>query len=116
MESQTVVSCSVWKLNLGPLEDWSVLLATEPSLQPQEFYFVNCVYVSVCEYQDVSAGAQGYQRYWFPAAGVIGGCEPLNVSKELNLVLWKTLNCLVLSSPFAVFKIAIFQIQAVVCL
>ena len=29
-------SCGFWDLNLGPLEEQSVLLTAEPSLQPEE--------------------------------------------------------------------------------
>ena len=28
--------CGCWELNLGPLEEQSVLLTTEPSLQPRD--------------------------------------------------------------------------------
>ena len=40
---QMVVSHHVecWELNLGPLEEQSVLLTTEPSLQPPHFLFNN---------------------------------------------------------------------------
>jgi hypothetical protein len=36
--------CGCWELNLGPLEEQSVLLITEPSLQPQGalFFFLYC--------------------------------------------------------------------------
>jgi hypothetical protein len=43
--------CGCWKLNLGPLEEQSVLLTTEPSLQPTSpplcFYLSVSVSVSV---------------------------------------------------------------------
>jgi hypothetical protein len=32
--------CCCWDLNLGLLEEWSVLLTTEPSLKPKFFCFV----------------------------------------------------------------------------
>jgi hypothetical protein len=32
-----------WELNLGPLEEQSVLLTAEPSLQPPNFYFLKRV-------------------------------------------------------------------------
>jgi hypothetical protein len=31
--------CDCWELNLGPLEEQSVLLTVEPSLQPPGFLF-----------------------------------------------------------------------------
>ena len=31
--------CGSWELNSGPLEEQSVLLTTEPSLQPNIYYF-----------------------------------------------------------------------------
>lgn len=38
LELQTVMSCpcGCWDSNLGPLEEWPMLLTTEPSLQPQD--------------------------------------------------------------------------------
>jgi hypothetical protein len=30
--------CGCWELNLGPLEEQSVILTTEPSLQPYNFF------------------------------------------------------------------------------
>jgi hypothetical protein len=32
--------CGCWDLNSGPLEEQSVLLPTEPSLQPREYVFI----------------------------------------------------------------------------
>ena len=38
-----------WELNSGPLEEQSVLLIAEPSLQPQAYAFLKgCVCVRVC--------------------------------------------------------------------
>ena len=41
-------SCDCWELNTGPLEEQSVLLSTEPSLQPwvPAFMFVHSVLIS----------------------------------------------------------------------
>jgi hypothetical protein len=40
--------CGCWDLNSGPLEEQSVLLTVEPSLQCQGFYFLlMCVY-AIC--------------------------------------------------------------------
>ena len=33
--------CGCWELNLGPLEEQSVLLNTEPSLQPHSYTFIS---------------------------------------------------------------------------
>jgi hypothetical protein len=33
--------CGCWELNSGPLEEQSMLLTAEPSLQPQEPYLKN---------------------------------------------------------------------------
>jgi hypothetical protein len=39
--------CSCWELNSGPLEEQSVLLTTEPSLQPQLTFFKDlCIIMS----------------------------------------------------------------------
>ena len=38
--------CECWELNPGPLEEQSVLLTTEPSLQPHDFFFKDRV--SLC--------------------------------------------------------------------
>lgn len=41
--------CGCWLLNLGPLEELSMLLAPEPSLQPSEnMYFVDGATVREC--------------------------------------------------------------------
>jgi hypothetical protein len=37
--------CKCWKLNLGLLEEQSVLLTPEPSLQPDNFSFMDEVYM-----------------------------------------------------------------------
>ena len=34
--------CGCWELNSGPLEEQTMLLTTEPSLQPQDFDFFIC--------------------------------------------------------------------------
>ena len=45
--------CGCWELNLGPLEEQSVFLTTEPSLQPS-FTFLKILYVYGCFTMDVS--------------------------------------------------------------
>jgi hypothetical protein len=39
--------CGCWELNSGPLEEQSVLLTNEPSLQPYFFIFVFLIFVVV---------------------------------------------------------------------
>jgi hypothetical protein len=45
--------CDCWDLNSGPLEEQSVLLTTEPSLQPQDLFIylmnIRCFYVTVSD-------------------------------------------------------------------
>jgi hypothetical protein len=65
--------CGCWDLNSGPLEEQSVLLTTEPSLQP-DFDFLNLctkhlVYVCVGEFLctmcfQVSVARRGYPNSW----------------------------------------------------
>jgi hypothetical protein len=48
--------CGCWKLNSGPLEEQSVLLATEPSLQPLLFIFKSwffCVALAVLKHTEI---------------------------------------------------------------
>lgn len=43
LDLQVVVKCSTWALGteLGPLQDWSTLFPTGPSLQPQCLLFLS---------------------------------------------------------------------------
>jgi len=67
-----------WELNSGPLEEQSVLLTAEPSLQPYYFY-----YIYLCEsvYLLVPGEAKGLR---YLGAGVTDGCELLGRYWESN--------------------------------
>jgi hypothetical protein len=39
--------CGCWELNSGPLEEQSVLLTAEPSLQPPQFPFLKTILVVI---------------------------------------------------------------------
>jgi hypothetical protein len=75
-----------WDLNSGPSEEQSVLLTTEPSLQPLIFSFKTVFYrVSVCVCLCMHTHKYRYKRYpqrlrtSDPSKAVIAvGCEPTN--------------------------------------
>ena len=68
--------CGCWELNSGPLEEQSVLLTTESSLQPSHsFFFLNQVLLPVCfsEYNATPVASKLSELY--PASSQpISGC------------------------------------------
>jgi hypothetical protein len=60
--------CGCWDLNSGPLEEQSVLLTTEPSLQPLYFLKMYLFYV----YEHTVAVFRHTRRvYWIPLQMVV---------------------------------------------
>jgi hypothetical protein len=56
--------CSCWDLNSGPLEEQSVLLTTEPSLQPNNgFFFFICAFLRQGLITNFFRG-NGKERIW----------------------------------------------------
>jgi hypothetical protein len=46
--------CGCWDLNSGPLEEQSVLLTAEPSLQPRKMHFNGQMFTSVSEISSIT--------------------------------------------------------------
>jgi hypothetical protein len=82
-------SCCCWEFNSGPLEEQSVLLIAEPSLQPSSFLFKKiiaslvimcvfsvCMYVCACVHPVQSLCAQTEEVAQSHGTRITGGCEP----------------------------------------
>jgi hypothetical protein len=94
--------CGCWELNPGPLEEQSVLLAAESSLQAQGYCLLKrfidlllacvcvCVRACVCAQLWMPVPWRPEEHLECPWAWIIGGCEQHTLGSEnWTPVLWK---------------------------
>ena len=62
--------CGCWELNSGPLEEQSVLLTTEPSLQPPEMIFSEKIFVSSTALKRPHDHGNSYKGRYLTVAGL----------------------------------------------
>ena len=79
--------CGCWELNSGPLEEQSVLLTIEPSLQPLSLIHLLTMYTEFCLH------AYTVKSHY------IDGCEPPCGCQELNSGLLEEQSALLTTEP-----------------